>query len=102
MARVDYKENIFNEHFFKKFQDLGLILRTFPLFPVFSDIVDIDRDTFIVEYDESVGLHALLHTSAYFGEKRPICYLNQNDWNMKKYHKFILNSFTEAYVEYLI
>lgn len=100
--RIDYDRTILDENFFTKFQQLSLMANTFHMFNDLDDIFDKDNDRFIVEYDETVDKHILLHKSDQFKETRPICYLDMYNFSMKVYQPFIRECLREAWAEYSI
>jgi len=102
MVNIEYDRNILEDNFFRKFQQLGLISESLKMFDELEDVFDSDLDTFYVEYDESVDKHILLHESYQFKETRPICYIDVENFHMKEYHWFIIESIRFAWAEFAI
>lgn len=101
MRSLKQDRTILDDNFCKKFQQISLVQRSLHMFEELGDIWDEDDDL-LIEYDESVNLHVILHYSYKFNETRPICYINQDNFSMKKFHQFIIPALKEQWAEYAI
>ena len=95
-------ENILSPNFFRKIQQLNVILRTIPFFDELNSIANIDEDEFTVTYDETVNLHVLLHYRPQHNETRAICYMNTSDFSQKRHAPLIYAALRHAWIEDLI
>lgn len=102
MVSLDFKQNLLDDNFFCRFQELSLIINTLHFFEELNDVFDQHLDGFIVDFDETVDKHILLHQSKEFKETRPVCYLDQKNFKMKEYHSFIIQCIRYAWIEHLI
>jgi hypothetical protein len=87
---------------FKNFQQFDFITKSIKFFDDIFGYIVFENDSFHIEYDETVGHYVVLHKSSKFNEKRPICYVSNDNFSMKKFHAFFYSCLKEAWVEYLI
>lgn len=85
MGRIIQNVSILDENFCRKFQQISLIRSTLHMFDELGEIWNKDDDL-IIEYDETIYKHVILHKSLNFKETRPICYIDQDRFDMQLLH----------------